>query len=146
MTVLFMLVRLFGPYIGFVTTIAGKNELGFMDGVGSTAAFCAPLGLLMTRDGSQILVADSDNHRIRKINVATRSVTTIAGNGSAKDTDGSALTASVDFPYFMAFDEGSAEPESRVYISAAYSVRCLTLAAGLSPVVFSSHLHSEPLL
>jgi hypothetical protein len=84
----------------------------------------------MTRDGSQILVADNDNHRIRSIDPATRTVTTIAGNGGAQDTDGEALKASIESPYFMAFDEGATEPESRVYITTARSVRCLTLATG----------------
>ncbi|MBK7996603.1 MAG: hypothetical protein IPK14_25505, partial [Blastocatellia bacterium] len=43
-------------------------------------------------DGN-ILIADSFNNRIRKVNVATRIITTIGGNGSSNSNgDGSLAT------------------------------------------------------
>ena len=50
---------------GFVTTIAG-GEGGFADGDADSARFSLPEGLGIDREGN-IYVADSNNHRIRKI-------------------------------------------------------------------------------
>ncbi len=75
---------------GLVTTIAGTSELprgqslfafGDEDGNGENARFQHPLGVAW-HDGS-VYVADSYNHKIRKIDVATGEVTTWLGNGKA---------------------------------------------------------------
>lgn len=65
-----------------VTTIAGDGRLGFRDGPGATAMFCAPAGVVARPDGS-VLVADSDNHVIRKVEQVNGvwTVSTIAGGG-----------------------------------------------------------------
>ncbi len=75
---------------GIITTFAG-NAKGYVDGVGEGARFnwstgtnAYPGGKIdMSADGNDIFVADTENHRIRKVNIATREVTTIAGNGTS---------------------------------------------------------------
>jgi len=52
--------------LGFVTTLAGTRETGFKDGEGKVARFNRPGGVMVYRDGS-IVVADIDNHSLRKI-------------------------------------------------------------------------------
>jgi sugar lactone lactonase YvrE len=64
---------------GEVTTLAGGGSAGFTDAVGSAAQFSAPSGLTLDTSG-RILVADRDNHRIRRI-AANGTVTTLAGSG-----------------------------------------------------------------
>ncbi len=75
---------------GEVTTIAGTSELprgqslfafGDQDGVGADARFQHPLGIALA-DGA-LIVADSYNHKLRRINAETSEVTTIAGDGQA---------------------------------------------------------------
>ena len=68
---------------GQVSTLAGNGTSGFADGIGTLAAFREPLGLAVTASGSVVYIADRLNQRIRALNVATREVRTLAGNGSA---------------------------------------------------------------
>lgn len=71
-----------------VTTLAGKTAAkGNFDSVGTYARFSAPKAVSWYRDGSWILVADTDNSRIRKIDYATQTVTTIAGSSQCDVSD-----------------------------------------------------------
>ena len=81
---------------GTVSTLAGGAERGYADGAGNRARFNGVCGLAADQDGS-IYVADSANHRIRKI---TRQgiTSTYAGSGSAGSSDGPAAAATFDLP------------------------------------------------
>lgn len=65
-----------------VTTIAGTASTtgGFANGIGSAARFKGPDGIAVSRDGTFALIADTGNQVIRRINLATNEVTTIAGD------------------------------------------------------------------
>ncbi len=78
---------------GEVTTLAGSTQsYGFFDGTGAEAKFHNPSGI--TTDGRNLFVADSYNHTIRKVVIATGEVTTIAGTaGWFGDTDGTGISA-----------------------------------------------------
>jgi predicted permease len=66
---------------GAVTTIAGDGNASFADNAdGTMAEFNEPAGI--TTDGTNLYVADENNHRIRKIVIATGAVTTVAGDGT----------------------------------------------------------------
>ncbi|MES2536338.1 MAG: NHL repeat-containing protein [Pseudomonadota bacterium] len=84
---------------GEVTTFAGTaGNPGSSDGTGGAAEFQLPSGI--TADGAgNLYVADTNNHAIRKIVIATADVTTLAGTaGSAGSTDGTGGTARFDVP------------------------------------------------
>lgn len=69
---------------GLVTTIAGCGECGF-DGDGGPAANAhlhGPEGVFVDSVGN-VLIADTYNQRIRKVDGNTGIITTIAGNGKA---------------------------------------------------------------
>ncbi len=51
---------------GAVSTVAGNGEKGFADGAGAAARFNRPYDLVVDGEGG-IVVADRDNHRLRKI-------------------------------------------------------------------------------
>lgn len=55
---------------------------GFIDGKGPSARFNFPMGI--TNDGKNLFVADQNNNKIRKIDIATSEVTTLAGPGEAE--------------------------------------------------------------
>lgn len=59
----------------------GSGEEGFADGAPPEAAFRQPRGLALGPDGNTLYVADTANHAIRAINLATGETTTAAGTG-----------------------------------------------------------------
>jgi len=72
---------------GSVDTLAGANATsGFADASGSAARFDSPQGLCLDSSG-HILVADTGNHRIRRI-APDGTVTTLAGSGNPGSADG----------------------------------------------------------
>ncbi|MHB1287110.1 MAG: esterase-like activity of phytase family protein [Leptospirales bacterium] len=64
-----------------VSTVAGHTFPSSGDGVGKSAGFESPKGLAISPDGKTLYVADSGNNMIRKIDLATSTVTTLAGAG-----------------------------------------------------------------
>ena len=87
---------------GEVSTIAGDGTQGFMDGPSEAAQFNFPRGVAIDGAGN-IIVADSNNNRIRSIS-PTGEVSTIAGNGSIGFKDGPGATAEFFLPRGVAID------------------------------------------
>ncbi|MCR4302803.1 MAG: hypothetical protein NUV63_01065 [Gallionella sp.] len=66
---------------GAVSTLAGTaGSNGITDGTGAAARFYLPSSI--TTDGTNLYVADTGNHTIRQIVIATGAVTTLAGTAS----------------------------------------------------------------
>ncbi len=61
------------------TARIGGGQRGLKDGDFATAQFNHPRGLTAVND--KIYVADTDNHAVRMIDMATKTITTLAGNG-----------------------------------------------------------------
>ena len=77
---------------GTVSTIAGDGVKGFNDGYSDTARFDSPVGISVDSNNN-VLIADYNNHRIRKLNRADGIVSTVAGDGTAGYVDGEASQA-----------------------------------------------------
>jgi sugar lactone lactonase YvrE len=77
-------------------TSAGNRQKGFSGDGGPAldASFDGPASLAMDA-GETLFVADTHNHRIRRINLRTRVITTVAGNGTeiASGDGGPAINA-----------------------------------------------------
>ncbi len=69
----------------FIETI-GNGKAAWADGDFSSAAFSRPQGLAL--DGTNLFVADTDNQRIRLIDLKTKKVSTIGGTGKLEDFTG----------------------------------------------------------
>jgi sugar lactone lactonase YvrE len=91
---------------GVINTVAGNGSFGSDgDGGAATAASLnAPTGVAVDAAGN-VFIADSGNHRIRRVD-ANGIITTVAGNGSSGFTgDGGAATAaSLSYPQGVALD------------------------------------------
>lgn len=85
---------------GEVATLAGSlGSPGSADGAGPAARFLAPRGVALSADGALALVADTGNHTLRALVVATGSVTTLAGGaGSPGSADGAGSAARFRYP------------------------------------------------
>lgn len=83
-----------------VSTLAGSSS-GFAEGTGTAAKFAQPYTAAVDADGN-VYIADTNNHRIRKITPAGV-VTTLAGSTSG-DTDGTGAEAKFNYPYGVATD------------------------------------------
>lgn len=66
---------------GEVEAIIGAGESGSADGSFESATFRAPQGLAYAPDGATIVIADTGNHLLRRIDLRTHSVETVAGTG-----------------------------------------------------------------
>ena len=65
---------------GAVTTLAGAfDQYGTVDGIGAAARFSYPAGVAISPDGATALVVDDVDDVVRKIDLATAEVTTMAG-------------------------------------------------------------------
>jgi hypothetical protein len=95
------LIRKITP-AGDVSTLAGSSPLGFADGTGTAAQFARPYGIVADAAGN-LFVADSENHRIRKVTQGGV-VTTFAGTGTPGSLDGAKDIATFQRPGGLAFD------------------------------------------
>lgn len=88
-----------------VSTIAGANNQGYVDGKAANARFNTPTGIALDQFGN-IYVADQANHSIRKI-ATNGDVSTFAGNGSPGREDGLGKAASFKYPVGLAIDKAN---------------------------------------
>lgn len=93
---------------GTVTTVAGTGSAGYSgDGTatGTQAALNTPRGVVADVAGN-VLIADTFNNRIRRVDATTRIITSIAGTGVAgfSGDDGPAISAQVRFPRQLILD------------------------------------------
>jgi sugar lactone lactonase YvrE len=91
---------------GNISTIAGTGTQGISGDTGpaTSATLDSPQGLAL--DTANLYIADTHNHRIRKLNFATGIITTIAGTGTPgfSGDNAAATTAQLDLPTALALD------------------------------------------
>ncbi|HEX7410373.1 MAG TPA: hypothetical protein VF515_22365 [Candidatus Binatia bacterium] len=98
-------IRVMSPITTSVATFAGSaGSVGSTDGYRTSARFNQPSGLAF--DGvAGIYVTDTNNDTIRKIDLNTWTVSTVAGSaGNVGSTDGSGSNALFNHPVGIAYD------------------------------------------
>jgi sugar lactone lactonase YvrE len=88
---------------GNVTTIAGSDSIGAVDGIGANAYFFGPTGIVNDGNGN-LYVTDAGNNLIRKVVPSTGQVSTIAGSTNPSFGNGALLSASFNNPSGIAID------------------------------------------
>ena len=104
-----------------IATVAGTGEPDFKGdgGAALTAGLSNPRGIAVDAAGN-VYISDSTNNRVRKIDAATGTITTVAGNGTRdySGDGGSAVKASIAFPMGLTVDR-----EGHLYIADARNHR-----------------------
>ena len=122
-----------------VSILAGnKSVAGYVDGTGNEAKFNEPTGVVVGRDGN-IYVADFNNHRIRKI-TPEGVVTTLAGDGNQRNTDGVGREASFNGPMHLAFHPLDAHADILYVVEgddADLAIRLVDVESGFTGTLFS---------
>ena len=116
---------------GIITTIAGTGTQGFSgdSSPATSAAIDSPTGLAVDA-ANNLYLADTHNHRIRKITATTGIITTIAGTGApgfSGDTT-VATTATLALPHGITID-----PAGNLYLAdtANHRIRRIDAATGI---------------
>jgi sugar lactone lactonase YvrE len=106
-------LRAIDPATGIIRTVAGTTARGYAGdgGPALAAVFDAPKEMAIDRDGS-LLIVDTENHAIRRIDRATWIVTNLAGGRQGGGGDGGpAELAGLDRPHGAVVG-----PDGAVYI------------------------------
>ena len=114
---------------GAVTTIAGQPGVsGSADGLGSSAQFSGPTGLIVDKTGN-VFVSDTDNHEVRMISPLGIVTTLVGSAGSAGTADGSGKNAGLTYPGGLSIDA-----DGYIYIadSGNSTIRVLTSPPGIT--------------
>jgi DNA-binding beta-propeller fold protein YncE len=74
------LIRRIEVSTGAVTTLAGNASAGSQDGIGTLATFRNPRSIALSPDGSYALINDFSNFRVRRLDMTSMAVTTLAGS------------------------------------------------------------------
>lgn len=118
---------------GMVTTLAGGvGSWGSTDDTGAAARFANPYAITADASGN-LYVADTGNHTVRKVEISTGVVTTVAGTaGSMGSTDGTGSAALLRQPYGITFDSST----GNIYLADTYNhtIRAITPAGDVSTI------------
>lgn len=129
---------------GKVVRSIGAGTRGRIDGAAAQATFLHPQGLAL--DGSQLYIADTENHLIRRVDLATGVVTTIAGTGlqaQRRMQPGPGLATTLNSPWDLAVHNGALY----IAMAGAHQIWRLDLTTGdLAPHAGSGRedLHDGP--
>ncbi len=120
-----------------VTTLIGTGVAGFADNQVSN-----PYGMTIGPDGG-LYFCDLDNQRVRRLDLATKRVTTIAGNGKKGYTGdgGPAVDATLSAPHELVFDSKGdlyfAERDNNIIRKVDMKTGVISTAAGTGAAGYS---------
>ncbi len=109
-----------------------------------STGFFYPYGVVVSADGATIYVADAANNRIAALDVASGTVTTLAGNGTpgfADGTGGSTGTAQFASPEGVALSPDGAT----LYVADSFNfrIRAVDLATGATTTVSGDGVYGD---
>jgi len=128
-------IRQIGPTSASVDTLIGQGlfEFGDIDGAYPTARLQHPLGVAYNPADGWIYVADTYNHKIKRVDPKTKKLETVAGTGARGLADGPAKKAGLNEPAGLVWVSGKlfiADTNNhmlRVYDPATQSLSTLKL-------------------
>lgn len=132
---------------GSIQQTIGSGQEGLLDGDAAISRFRHPQGMALDRGSDTLYVADTSNHAIRAIDLASGDVRTVAGTGEQgyRSVTGPARETALSSPWDLVFHDG------RLWIAMAgvHQLWTLDLAAGqvaLGAGTGAESIHDGPLL
>ena len=124
-------IRKISAATGIISTVAGNGTAGYNgDSISAITAQIKSPNSVCIDNGGNIYFSDQNNHRIRKVTIATGNITTVAGNGiSGFLGDGaSAISAKLNSPSGIALDVNN-----NIYIADFnnHRIRKVTVSTGM---------------
>jgi uncharacterized protein (TIGR03437 family) len=116
---------------GVITTVAGNGTQGFNgdNGPAIDASLNFPESVAVDKDGN-LFIADSSNHRVRKVTAGTGMISTVVGTGVSgfSGDNGQATAAMISTPLDVAFDKAG-----DLYVCSAGNarIRKVTISTGV---------------
>ncbi len=124
-----------------ITTVAGNGSGGYSGdgGQATLASLKKPRGVWVDENGN-VLLADTDNHRVRRVSVTTGNITTVAGNGTGaySGDDGAATDASLKKPHGVCVYRSPAPSYLHIADPSNYQIRKVDLTTGILTKVAGS--------
>ncbi|EFC37929.1 predicted protein [Naegleria gruberi] len=117
---------------GYISTIAGNGTVAYKatfsgdNGLAINAQLFVPFAVAVNLTNNDIYIADSGNHRIRKVSSSSGIITTVAGTGTSgfSGDNGLATNAKLNFPFSISIGNSG-----EIYISDQYNQRVRKVAA-----------------
>ena len=90
---------------GYITTIAGTGAANYTGdgGVATNAGLNAPTGIIID-SANNVIIADTNNNRVRMVSGTTGIITTIAGGGNSVAPNNVLATSATISPYGLGYD------------------------------------------
>ncbi|CAG0928150.1 partial Serine/threonine-protein kinase PknD, partial [Planctomycetaceae bacterium] len=137
-------VRRIDAGTGEITTVAGSGPTGYGTGAFSGDGAAATLARLNEPSGvavdaaGNLYIADSNNHRIRRVDAVTGFITTIAGSGATGASQGSysgdggaATSATLNYPQDVCLFTLGPQPALLIADTFNHRIRFLNLTSGV---------------
>jgi gliding motility-associated-like protein len=139
-------IRKVNATTGIITTIAGTGIPGFSgDGnIATSAQLNTPESIAIDKNGN-LFIADTYNGKIRKVNLGTGIISTVAGNGSeAHSGDGGLATnAGVPFPTALCFDSKNDMYIAEVRYPNTSRLRKVNMSTGIITTIAGSAAYAH---
>ncbi len=129
---------------GIIKTIAGNDTAGFSGDWGDArlAKLNSPMGLIIDKQGN-LLFADRNNDRIRKISTQTNVISTVAGDGNRdfSGDGGPAISSSLYYPSNLNLDSAG-----NIFLTDTYNnkIRKVDISTGIITSIYPNTTISNP--
>jgi sugar lactone lactonase YvrE len=123
-------VRRVNAATGIITTVAGNgSNTGALGdgGLAIHASLAWPHNLAFDPDGN-LLIGDTNHYRIRKVNLTSGVITTIAGNGNSEITGNGLPAIAAGIGNWPAFD---VDADGNIYVTAGFELRRIDAHTGI---------------
>ncbi len=115
---------------GITSTLAGSGSALATNGTGTGASFSSPQGVAIDSTNTNLYVADTGNHLIRKIVISTGVVTTLAGNAGVFTPYADATGVAATFNSPLGVIVGPSDTNLYVADTGNHSIRQVVISTG----------------